>query len=80
MKFEALNTYDWDEAFKYAHNPTCSQFATPCSAASFTREDVAELYGISEGENDGASWVCYGRLNDGRYFSLRASCDYTGWG
>lgn len=77
---EQLNTSDWDEAFKYANAPTCSQFATPCSTARFIREDVAEIYGISEGQNDGESWVLYGRLADGRYFSLRGWCDYTGWG
>lgn len=40
---------------------------------------MQELYGISEGENDGQPWMCYGLLKDGRYFYLEAWCDYTGW-
>ena len=23
--------------------------------------------------------MCYGQLNDGRWFYLEAGCDYTGW-
>lgn len=61
-----LDTSDWEEAFSFADG--------------YTREDVAELAGISEGENDGDHWVCYGRLHDGRWFYLNAWCDYTGWG
>ena len=45
----------------------------------FTREDVVEISGISEGENDGRDWVIYGKLKDGRWFLLVAGCDYTGW-
>jgi len=49
------------------------------SLARFTQADVAELLGADEGENDGANWVVYGRLKDGRYFFISAGCDYTGW-
>jgi len=48
--------------------------------ASFTRDDVVEIYGIQEGENDADPWRVYGLLKDGRYFYLEAGCDYTGWG
>ena len=88
-----LDNYDWWEAFKYAGEPPeypslfdeCSspQSAFPgdeVSLARFTREDVVEIIGISEGENDGDDWVVCGRLRDGRWFSVRAWCDYTGWG
>lgn len=45
----------------------------------FTRADVAELYGLIDGEPDVIDWLCYGRLKDGRYFSLTAGCDASGW-
>ncbi len=47
--------------------------------APFQRSDVAEIRGIAEGENDGPDWLVCGKLNDGRFFMLRAGCDYTGW-
>lgn len=62
---QVLDSYDWREAFVYA--------------IGFAREDVAEIHGIREGENDGASWIIYGRLHDKRWFALSAGCDYTGW-
>lgn len=81
-----LDDDDWKEAFGYAGEPgTCGSpdiRATPISnvsVAPFTREDVAEIFAMEEGENDGPSWVIAGRLNDGRYFYLEAGCDYTGW-
>ena len=63
---EMLNEYDWRHAFE-------------CGADGFTIEDVAEVFGFSEGKNDGPYWKIYGRLNDGRFFVLSAGCDYTGW-
>jgi len=61
-----LDNGDWEEAFKYANG--------------FDREDVVEIHGFIEGENDGDPWRTYGKLRDGRYFYLEAWCDYTGWG
>lgn len=48
--------------------------------APFTFEDVEEVFGCNEGENDGPPAVCVGRLKDGRFFALEAWRDYTGWG
>ena len=62
---EMLQEYNWREAFGFADG--------------FVIDDVAEVLGFSEGENDGAHWVIYGRLHDHRYFVLSAGCDYTGW-
>ena len=59
-----LADYDWQAAFEYA---------------SFKIEDVAEIHGSDDGENDGDEWVMWGRLRDGRWFYLHAGCDYTGW-
>lgn len=40
--------------------------------------DIEEIYGFADGENDGPDWICYGKLKDGRFFSARGGCDYTG--
>ena len=72
-----LEGYDWEQAFLYASGDPV--VGAECAQGSFNREDVAELIGIVEGENDGDNWVCAGRLNDGRWFCLSAGCDYTGW-
>ena len=72
-----LNTSDWEEAFKYAGELYVNAYG--CLSTSFTREDVIEIYGMDNGENDERPWRIYGRLNDNRYFYLEAGCDYTGW-
>lgn len=40
---------------------------------------VATVEDFDNGENDGAAWICFGTLKDGRWFRLAAGCDYTGW-
>lgn len=81
-----LDDYDWEQAFCYAGGTDKAGDArvnpVPGSGASdapFGREDVAIIVGLAKGENDGPNWVCAGRLADGRWFCLRAGCDYTGW-
>jgi hypothetical protein len=82
-----LDSYDWREAFGYAGEPGTNGRANVEAAApgvavaldAFTIADVEELIGVSEGENDGPAWLAWGRLSDGRWFLLRAGCDYTGW-
>jgi hypothetical protein len=54
--------------------------STPIHLDPFCREDVEEIFGMSEGIPDELPWIIYGRLKDGRYFFLEAGCDYTGWG
>jgi hypothetical protein len=83
-----LDNYDWHYAFAYAGepggdgsaniSPTCTN--PTCPRTPFTREDVAEIFGLREGERDERNWELVGRLHDGRYFRLSAGCDYTGWG
>jgi len=75
-----VDDYDWQEVFK-------TEYATPeaipgvvCDTSLFTLQDVERIIGSVNGENDGPSWVAVGQLNDGRYFAIRAGCDYTGWG
>ncbi len=77
---QALDDYDWREAFAYADPEWVIGTANyGQKGATFDREDVVELGGVSCGENDGAEWIAFGRLKDGRWFFLSAGCDYTGW-
>ncbi len=65
MNLEKLrDDYDWQNALAYA---------------PFGIADIAEVIHITEGENDGPSWVGVFRLNDGRFGCVDAGCDYTGW-
>lgn len=85
-----LDTYDWQMAFEccsppekdgYGYNtPDIRSVPGPeVSLAPFQRKDVAEVVALAEGENDLDEWLLVGRLHDGRWFALRAGCDYTGW-
>lgn len=58
-------TSDWKEAFAFADG--------------FTLDDVAEIVGSVDGDNDGDDWLAVGRLNSGVWFALSAGCDYSGW-
>ena len=82
--------YDWKEVFGYAGGPDADSnsrgsipeaapIGTNVDTTPFGLDDVAEIYGHSDGENDEKDWIVYGRLNDGRFFSIIAGCDYTGW-
>lgn len=84
---QMMADFDWKAVFSYA---TASGYDGPgkvtavpgaaCSNAFFEMDDVAEVYDSADGENDEASWLCVGRLKDGRFFYVTAGCDYTGWG
>lgn len=82
-----LEGYDWGEAFAYAgergHCNSLDLKATPpgneTPADPFSRRDVRRIIAMQDGDNDGPDWVIVGELWDGRFFSLRAGCDYTGW-
>ena len=81
-----LDDYDWAEVFGEGGGGNCTAiFPQPQppsylgSLATFGRVDVAEIFAMEVGENDGPDWIIYGRLKDGRYFSARGGCDYTGW-
>ena len=69
---------DWQETWKY-NDPSIPFTCKPVSTAKFDREDVESIFAIAEGKNDGPDWVCAGQLIDGRWFIIRAGCDYTGW-
>lgn len=85
---EQIRGGSWPEAFAYAGEPNGYGSANVTAAlpndkdvslAPFKRSDVKRLIATSEGENDGPNWIAVGELNDGRFFSLSAGCDYTGW-
>lgn len=81
-----LDNYDWDEVFGEGGGGNCVPI-TPAvapwdkttSTSTFGREDVALIRQMIEGERDDVDWIIYGRLKDGRWFTARAGCDYTGW-
>ena len=81
VMLKELDSFDWQEVFKpeYA-TPSVPVPCAPVPIGTFTRDDVAELYGQVDGDNDGPTWIAYGKLADGRYFFIEAGCDYTGWG
>lgn len=41
--------------------------------------DIDKLISSIEGERDNQDWVCVVKMKDGRFASVRAGCDYTGW-
>jgi len=84
-----LENGDWEEVFKYAsptvceaghiHGPENPYFCKSVPTTAFTREDVRRIIAMVDGENDGPDWVGVFELQDGRFASLRAGCDYTGF-
>jgi uncharacterized protein (TIGR02996 family) len=76
---QELDDYDWGEAFAYATGPSVTPPGNPAPAGGFRREDVRRVVHRRDGEKDEEDWVVVGELWDGRFFVLRAHCDYTGW-
>ena len=74
---EELSDWDWSSAFEYASQPL--KAGTSEVAPGFTPEDVRYVLSAEPGQNDEASWVALVALWDGRFGSLDAWCDYTGW-
>lgn len=84
--FPQLDNYDWAEVFGEGGGGNCTAILpniqppfSSVSAATFSREDVAEIFQMQDGERDEKEWIIYGQLKDGRYFAARGGCDYTGW-
>ena len=74
---EMKDDTSWGEVFNYGSPEPIP--GVNVSVGSFGYEDVVAIYGSVEGANDCMDWVTVGKLKDGRYFSIRAGCDYTGW-
>lgn len=57
-----------------------SNWSSAFGCAGLDARLIATIERRRAGENDGDHWLCVGTLTDGRWFSLTAWCDYTGWG
>ena len=76
---EFQHSADWWYIFDHYMSPSPTLGST-VSTEPFDRSDVVEIVALVEGENDGPDWVGVFRLHDGRFASITAGCDYTGWG
>lgn len=72
----------WSECVSHGHGQP--QAAVPgdkdVAVTPFAREDVRYVLASAEGENDSEDWVALVMLWDGRFATVSAGCDYTGWG
>lgn len=76
-----LGCYNWEHIFEhYTSIPDLCPPGAEINGSRFAKEDVERIIAIVEGENEGDSWVGVFHLRDGRYATVEASCDYTGWG
>lgn len=70
--------WDWKHAWHEAeHGGYGPDYDAKGSGSSLDR--VVEIVAAVEGENDGPDWLCIAKLDDGKYATMRAGCDYTGW-
>lgn len=75
---------DWKHAFYEAQFGTYGpnydwQAGVEHAPEEYALNHVAEVIRAEPGENDGASWLCVCRMDDGRFVVMSAGCDYTGW-
>jgi hypothetical protein len=75
-----LDDWDWAEVFKYADPERVITAPESLSISRFERDGVKRVIAMESGDNDGPEWVGVFELWDGRFASIRAGCDYTGWG
>lgn len=74
------NDGDWQHIFEeYAQYPVDVRTRQPLGA-HYHQKHVVEIVAAVDGENDGADWVGLFWMQDGHFLTLRAGCDYTGWG
>jgi hypothetical protein len=78
-----LDSSDWECVFDMCHGgrkPSIENLpGDSVSTDQFTREDVDNILAIEDGGNDGPEWIVIVYLKDGRYASIAAGCDFTGW-
>lgn len=79
ISIKDLDSSDWIEVFKYASNP--NDVRNHCSTTlNYTFDDIEEVIAYVDGEGDGDNWVGLFKMKDEKFLSIRAGCDYTGWG
>lgn len=76
---DVLENSDWGYVFDLAM-PPAAVIGYGGSLGTFTRDDVAVVIVMVDGQNDGPDWIGIFHLNDGRFVAVRAGCDYTGFG
>ena len=76
-----LDDYDWAEVFKAEYALPTRALGAPAdlSTETFARENVKRIIAMVDGEHYGRDWVGVFELTDGRFVSISAGCDYTGW-
>ena len=81
MKITDLNTYDWEEAFKFSDGQNLDFLGdnNQKNHIPFKISDIKKIISVSEGYNDGDNWIIFVKLKNGYYGFLSAGCDYTGW-
>lgn len=77
---EEIHNSDWVHIFREYGGPSQAIWNRSVSQKDVKIEDVCVVLHLVEGEREGPDWVGVFRLKDGRHFTVRAGCDYTGWG
>jgi hypothetical protein len=72
--------FDWESVFNYGVNPETIPGDTKTHQGRINPKDIVIIFHSYEGVNDQEDWIAIGKLLDGRFFCIRAGCDYTGWG
>lgn len=93
MIIPEIDSYDWGQAFSFSDNIDRGNTSSPSYPQNVSggktnvmldypiaREDIASVLFIKDGEPDGDYWLGLFEVKGGGYLSLRAGCDYTGWG
>jgi len=80
-----IDDYDWQQIFEgsdndapYTRGPTHVR-TKKIVDVHYTRADVVRVIATSDGEADEREWVGLFEMRDGKFVSVRAGCDYTGW-
>ncbi len=79
------NDSDWQEIFRTYVNPVqngANAIHEPLkdyNTNNLRIDEVNEIIAISNGENDGKSWIGLFKIRYKYYLMVRGWCDYTGW-
>lgn len=75
---EIVGSPDWEAAFNEAGAPS-NPLTREVAKDGYAPKDIKRVIAAEDGENDGDNWLGLFEMADGRFLSLRAGCDYTGW-
>lgn len=74
-----LDDGDWEHIFNTYSQATDVRDKTK-KAGPYSRKDVICVLAYSNGANDEDNWIGLFQMIDGLFLTIRAGCDYTGWG